>query len=144
MAVPKNQVSDWLQAYDYMYESAKSATKGVCPGAASTYSALAEKYRELSGWVGNLTVFDRQEFLADLQLADAACKASPDYAKKTGVPTAPAGSPSTAPKVDPATGGASPDITDITNGIARAGIPWWVWLAGGGVLYLLLRKKGKK
>lgn len=141
MAVSKTQVSNWQQAIDYMKGSAVSAAGGVCPGASSVYSSFIAAYdvsMRQGGW------FDKQTFLSDLASADAACKASPDYAPKVGIPTAPAGSTSAAPKVDPSTGGAAPDVTIVPAAIG-AGLPWWVWLLGGGaVLYMLFGKKGKK
>jgi hypothetical protein len=120
-----------------MKGSALSASQGVCRSAASVYSAYAANYetsKAHGGW------FDKQTFLSELASADAACTSAMDYRKAT---------PTGAPKVDASSGGAVPAdlvISPVKAGVG-AGMPWWVWLLGGGAaLYLLFgkKKKGKK
>jgi hypothetical protein len=135
MAVKRTQIATLDQAYDYAEGSAKAAAAGVCPSQTGTYQQLAA--RVTAGAYG-IDALDKALWSSALLDADAMCKNAPDYAGKTGKATAPAGTPSPLPKVDPATGGAAPEVApDIMK---RAGIPWWVWLAGGIALYFIAKK----
>lgn len=147
MAVPKHLISTLDQAYDYATGSANAASRGVCPSQSYVYQELASKVT--IGAFGT-NFLDKNSWNAALAAADARCIAAPDYAERTGVQTAPTGTPSTAPKIDPSTGGAAPDTHANGNGIIAAGIgagiPWWVWVAGGAALFLIFgdKKKGKR
>ena len=92
MAVPKSQVSNAQQAYDYFVGSQQAAAAGVCPGAASVYAAYAAKYAAGPGG------FNKSEFLSDLAAADSACKSDTAYGQGG----------SAAATINMSTGGAAP------------------------------------
>lgn len=143
MAAPvkRHLITTVSQAYDYAIGSEQAAADGVCPSAAGVYRNLAT---DVSSGVFGTNVLNKSLFMQQLEMCDGVCRAAPDYYKRTMVqPSAPV-SPTGAPA--PEEGPMGPDISDeLRKQRAGLGLPWWlIAVLGGGALYLLLSKKGKK
>lgn len=131
--VPLSVVKTVAQAAAYCHGSYTTALN-KCPGVAQNYASLRDKVLiGAYGPVGMDLVYPTQ-FKQDLSNINTMCKADSVYnAGPTDVEVVAKNPPGT-PNVS---------ITPITAGLGT-GLPWWVWVLGGGVLYLLFKKKGKK
>lgn len=127
MALPRNQITTVAQAADYAYASYNAAKGGVCPSAAAVYLELYNQLKSGAFGTGELVGGLQVAWETALNTADSYCRGAVDYSKATAQVTAP-----------------EFIIDKIPVATAGMGSSWWIWLLGGGLLFLLFGKKGKK
>ena len=105
----------------------------ACPQARSAYTDLRDQMIQLANQYGdqNYPLWPVSALWeSGLSQADAVCSSARRAAGMTA----------TVPKPDEGEMGPP----EPPGGVQKAGFPWWIALVGGGLLFLLLNKKGKK
>lgn len=151
MPVKKHLIETTQQAADYAYGSYLAARAGVCKSRQVGYLDLYNSLK--NGYLGPIDgLVNKVMWEVALQTADNYCQSAPDY-KKPG--TSGSGSSTggaTTPGDAAAGGNGGPGQqypgdqlpAPYTAAGLGGGIPWWLWAVGGGVLYLMFGKKGRK
>ena len=135
--VPFPQIKTVNQAMAYVHAEYKVSLRD-CPSASAEYKKVRDQVEAgIVGLLGQpLIPYGLDILQSKLSVPRNICSSERGMIPSPNIPPLEAQTLAQKPP-------GSAAAVDITNGIQKAGIPWWVWVLGGGVVYLLL-KKGKK